>query len=173
MTDIQLRQAITDIADDGNNTALEVRNILNEIMFRLPKKFDIKIKLCPNTYIQTNFTISGLGILEEEGWAICNGNNGTDNWGGRVPIAYDGFRYNIISEKLGSPHSIVPAHYHNVYASQRNGENSSVTTEAFFCNSGSSNDSQTVGVATTTSGESGDFKNIQPSVVTLVLMRIV
>jgi hypothetical protein len=32
------------------------------------------------------FEVDGLGKVLREGWAICNGNNGTDNLTGRVGI---------------------------------------------------------------------------------------
>jgi hypothetical protein len=33
-----------------------------------------------------SFEVDGLGKVLREGWAICNGNNGTDNLTGRVGI---------------------------------------------------------------------------------------
>jgi hypothetical protein len=53
---------------------------------------DLKEIDCNNTYIQNNFIMTGpdwgLGIGEREGWAICNGNNGTRNRTGRASIAW-------------------------------------------------------------------------------------
>ena len=49
---------------------------------------------CNDTYIIANFETSGpnigRGIIgkEREGWAICNGYNGTRNRTGRVPVAW-------------------------------------------------------------------------------------
>jgi len=50
---------------------------------------DIKMISCDNGYIATNFDSTGLGRLERLGWAICNGENGTANMRGRVPVGFD------------------------------------------------------------------------------------
>jgi hypothetical protein len=39
-------------------------------------------------YLQDNFEVDGLGKVLRLGWAICNGNNGTDNLTGRVGIGF-------------------------------------------------------------------------------------
>jgi hypothetical protein len=39
-------------------------------------------------YLQDNFEVDGLGKVLRRGWAICNGNNGTDNLTGRVGIGF-------------------------------------------------------------------------------------
>jgi hypothetical protein len=49
---------------------------------------DIKEVDCTAEYIADNFDSTGLGINERIGWAICNGQNGTKNRGGRVGIGY-------------------------------------------------------------------------------------
>jgi microcystin-dependent protein len=55
---------------------------------------DIKEIDCNNEYIELNFETSGTyvgkGIVggEREGWAICNGNNGTKNRTGRVSVGW-------------------------------------------------------------------------------------
>jgi hypothetical protein len=51
---------------------------------------DIKMISCTNEYRNTNFDLSGMGRLERLGWKICNGLNDTVDFGGRVPIGYDG-----------------------------------------------------------------------------------
>lgn len=35
-----------------------------------------------------NFDATGLGLDRYKGWALCNGNNGTDDWGGMFPAVY-------------------------------------------------------------------------------------
>lgn len=50
---------------------------------------DVKEIDCDAAYIAANFDVTGLGINERKGWAICNGNNGTRNRNGRVPVQYD------------------------------------------------------------------------------------
>jgi microcystin-dependent protein len=53
-------------------------------------KGDIKEVDCTDAYIAANFTNTGLGTGEREGWAICNGQNGTRNRIGRVSVAWGG-----------------------------------------------------------------------------------
>lgn len=50
---------------------------------------DVKMVHCSMEYLATNFDQSGLGLNERTGWQICNGQNGTINMGGRVPVGYD------------------------------------------------------------------------------------
>ncbi len=55
---------------------------------------DIKQVFCDASYITTNFDSAGLGRLERDGWAVCNGNGGTENMGGRVLV---GMQYPAIT----------------------------------------------------------------------------
>lgn len=50
---------------------------------------DLKQVHCDGAYIAANFDGTGLGIANRVGWAVCNGDNGTVNMGGRVAIGYD------------------------------------------------------------------------------------
>lgn len=50
---------------------------------------DIKDVVCDAAYIAANFDNTGLGKNKRKGWAICNGNNGTQNFGHRVTVGYD------------------------------------------------------------------------------------
>lgn len=51
---------------------------------------DIKMIYCTNEYRDIYFDLSGLGRLERLGWKICNGLNDTIDFGGRVPVGFDG-----------------------------------------------------------------------------------
>ncbi len=84
--DIQL--LIDAIADGVPNTALKVRNVLNAIADGTGVSGDVKEIDVSTAYIASNFDVTGLGTNERLGWAICNGNNGTRNRSGRVPVAY-------------------------------------------------------------------------------------
>ena len=88
MTDSQVTTAISNIADNTPNTALEIRTLLTELFNRAPKTGTIIIKDVSNAYITANFDGTGLGINDEIGYAIVNGNNGTRNWDDRIPLAY-------------------------------------------------------------------------------------
>lgn len=168
MTDTELQSAITAIADGSPNTASEVRAILNEFYLRTPKSNTIIIKDVTNQYIADNFDGTGLGINLEVGYAIVNGNNNTRNWAGRVPMAY-GTGYTTMGAPLGSKDAVVVAHTH-VMADQ-SGSSGSGTTNARYL--GREIESNSLGTATTDStGVDGTDKNIQPSIVTLVLMKL-
>lgn len=142
-------------------------------------KYEIKYIRAPNNaYITDNFDMTigenqGLGKAGGlwEGWAICNGNNGTDNLNGRTLIGY-GASYNAIGQMGGSPNAQTISHSHGITLSQRNGENSDSTTTAFFCNSGSGGQSQEVFAQTSTSGYDGTGLNMQPFMVTLIIQKL-
>lgn len=106
---------------------------------------DIKEIDCNDAYIQNNFIMTGpnwgKGINEREGWAICNGNNGTKNRTGRVSIGFglNGADLNgqdisqpIITNPNGTPVTFgnyqhiltkieMPSHKHGVYMSHEHG----------------------------------------------------
>lgn len=63
---------------------------------------DIKEIDCSNAYITANFNGTGLGIGERIGWAICNGNNGTRNRGGKVGLQYQPSLYGTMGATGGA-----------------------------------------------------------------------
>jgi hypothetical protein len=73
------------------------------------KQYEIKYIRAPNSaYITDNFDMSivptqGLGKIGSlwEGWAICNGNNGTDNVDGQALIGW-GANYSTVGQFIGS-----------------------------------------------------------------------
>lgn len=73
----------------------KINNPANGVLARLEKleamwlPGDIKELACDATYITANFDNTGLGINLRQGWAICNGNNGTINKKGRVSVMLD------------------------------------------------------------------------------------
>ncbi|KAA2244561.1 hypothetical protein F0L74_00875 [Chitinophaga agrisoli] len=62
---------------------------MNAQLSRIWKRGDVIEVDCDAAYMQANFDNTGLGINERAGWAICNGNNGTQNRGGRFAVGYD------------------------------------------------------------------------------------
>lgn len=64
-------------------------------------QFEIKDLWVSQAYIDNNFNETGLGIELCEGWAICNGQNGTPNLDGLVTIGY-GNNYNVIKAVGGA-----------------------------------------------------------------------
>lgn len=101
---------------------------------------DIKEIDCTDQYIADNFTNTGMGINEREGWAICNGQNGTRNRTGRVSVAYGSTSLSgaptftsmgatINAPVLGGSKDAViveHAHYSTLYGSATNNNNSSL-----------------------------------------------
>lgn len=161
---------------------------------------DIKEISCDLTYITNNFIIGtsdinegrALSTSDRYGWAICNGKNGTFDKRGRVAIGYDSVNY-AIGTTGGNKDGVVISHSHYVAVagSQTIGNSNSLydgsngsrneqglsarsydassdafdfelTTAAGSINSGK----------TSTTGESGTNKNMQPYIVTLFIQRI-
>lgn len=137
-------------------------------------QYEIKTIRVPNiTYIEDNFDMTAgetQGIGKDtglwNGWAICNGNNGTDNLDGYTFIGY-GANYPNVGTKLGSENAVVVSHSHS--NSKINNANGSGT----YLNYDSVGDKEHFGLtATETAGESGIGKNMQPSFVILKIMKL-
>lgn len=88
MTDNQVTTAIANLASGTPNTALELRDLFTELFNRSVKTGTMVIKSVSNAYITNNFDGTGLGINEEVGYALPNGNNGTRNYDDKLPIPY-------------------------------------------------------------------------------------
>jgi len=85
----EIQTQIETIATGVPNTALKIRNVLAVLANGTAQTGDVKEIDISNAYLLANFDPTGLGINERVGWAICNGNNGTRNRGGRVAIQYN------------------------------------------------------------------------------------
>lgn len=167
-SDIQV--LIDNIATGVPNTALKIRTVLNAIANGSAQTGDVKEIDVNNAYIAANFDVTGLGIGERVGWAICNGNNGTRNRGGRVGIGYN-TTYSTMGATGGEATHVLtvnemPAHNHNV---------------AYNLNDAGGGGSQRTldngGVSTTynvTSNQGGGLahNNMQPYVVTLMIQKL-
>lgn len=152
---------------------------------------DLKEVDCSAEYIAANFDGTGKGINERIGWAICNGNNGTKNRGGRVSIGYttvevdpvDGVwdeLYKTIGAVAGEKkHQLVttemPAHSHTpgtkVFRGHRtNDQSGGVQTLA---TSAANADPALTGPEFTTSvGDGQAHENRQPFIVTLFIQKL-
>lgn len=138
----------------------------NSISYPYEKK-DI---IAPNPeYITDNFDMTpgateGLGLVGGlwEGWAICNGNNGTPNLDGQTLIGY-GTNYPTVGQFLGSKDAVVVSHSHTYSQYVQSGSNSGSGGEAagYFATGN-----------TSTVGTDGTDKNIQPSMVILMIMKL-
>jgi hypothetical protein len=169
MTNTQITALITAIQDGGLNTALEVRTVLTAIKNACVLPNEVKwIKLQNSdiaTYFETTGETAGLGLSGGlyEGWAICNGNNETTNDNGKVSIAY-GTDYLTLGATGGSKDAILVEHSHDVII---NGEGSGSGNISFNDGTGTPHT-----YTTSTEGESGVNKNLQPYVVELKIQRI-
>lgn len=172
MTDNQVTTAIANLASGTPNTALELRDLFTELFNRAPKTGTIVIKDVSNAYITANFDGTGLGINIESGYAICNSNNTTRNWDGRVPLGYGG-TYLTMGATGGSKDAVVIAHEHTSKISNVTG----VDTNKFTAQNGGSGGGATSNngsgiINTSTTGVVGTDKNMQPYIVTLITMKL-
>lgn len=150
---------------------------------------DIKEIDCDQSYIDNNFIQSGptkgLGINQREGWAICNGNNGTKNRGSRVSIAYDENRTlfetglpNVIGATGGAERhtldiSQMPTHNHDFQVRQDSSSGGNYLTLANTSNSdegtwGTEGDNARI----LNKGGNQPHNNMQPYIVTLFIQKI-
>lgn len=165
MTDAQVTTAITNLASGTPNTALELRDLFTELFNRSPKTGTIVIKDVSNGYIADNFDGTGLGINLEAGYAIVNGNNGTRNWAERTLVAYGG-SLTTMGATFGSKDAVVVSHSHGLkYGSNGTGTKYAETPYISDTIGGDMQPTETVGV-------SGTDKNYQPSIVSLVTMKL-
>lgn len=172
MTRTQLTALVTAIGTGEANTALELRTVLTALVDGATLTNEVKLIDCSNAYIASNFDGTGLGINERVGWAICNGNNGTRNWSGKVPLAY-GTDYLTMGATGGSKDAVIVSHSHTAKMSNVSGGD----TNKFVAQNGGSGGGSTsfngTGVINTSNvGESGIGKNLQPYTVVLAIMKL-
>ena len=145
---------------------------------------DIKEIDCTTAYINLNFDGTGKGKVgsEREGWAICNGNNGTKNRTGRVSVGYGSSPSGWVSTNFssigpnnytpvygGSKDAVVVEHTHNYQTrggTLTNGEDSSKFRD------NSTNPGPFNPYTTDPAGSSGTDKNLQPYIVTLFIQKL-
>lgn len=161
-SDIQV--LINNIADGVPNTALKVRTVLNAIANGTGTTGDVKEIDVSTAYIAANFDVTGLGTNQRLGWAICNGNNGTRNRMGRVAIQYDPSNYPTLGATGGSKDAVVVSHSHLANGFGAPGSGSTGLADNVF-NYGQVANTSTV-------GESGTNKNMQPYLVTLMIQKL-
>ena len=155
----------TNLGDNTTITATEHRQVENALLDFAEAQWltgDIKEVDCTNGYITANFDNTGLGINERVGWAICNGLNGTKDRNGRVGVAY-GTAYPVMGATGGSKDAVVVTHSHTYsqYVQSGTNDGSGGEVAGYF----------TTG-ATSTVGESGTNKNMQPYIITLFIQKL-
>lgn len=125
-------------------------------------QFEVRDLWVNQTYIDTNFDGTGLGVGIMTGWAICNGQNGTPPMDGLVSIGY-GTNYNVIGAFGGSKDAVVVAHTHNIRV------NTNAVGSGFPAFEASSAQGS---FSTESTGVSGVDKNMQPYIVLLKIMKL-
>jgi len=147
-------------------------------------QFEIKDLWVSQAYIDDNFDNTGLGVELCEGYAICNGQNGTPNLDGLVSIGY-GTNYSVIKAIGGSKNAVAVEHQHLMFAPNNGGQtNIDITSIDYVARRGSAggdNDYRlvkptdgsqaTVGLSGF-AGVSGVNKNMQPYMVLLKIMKL-
>jgi len=129
-------------------------------------------------FIDANFP-SGLGTGIYSGWAVANGANGTDDMGGKVPVAYgNGYAVGAVG---GSADAVVVSHIHKTVATVNPSSDYNSTSKytAAYRGSGGNAEYGLQGTAsapntgdTTSTGVSGTDKNMQPYRVILCIQKI-
>jgi hypothetical protein len=128
-------------------------------------QFEVKDLWVNQTYIDTNFDATGLGILLCDGYAICNGNNGTPNMNGLVSVGY-GTNYPVVGGFGGSKNAVLVEHTHTFIGSEDDTANDGGYVLVSPTNS--------IGIKSvlSTEGVSGTNKNMQPYIILLKIMKL-
>ncbi len=128
-------------------------------------QFEVKDLWVNQAYIDTNFDGTGLGILLCDGYAICNGNNGTPNMNGLVSVGY-GSNYPVIGGFGGSKNAVLVEHTHTFIGSEDDTANDGNYVLVSPTNS--------IGIKSvlSTEGVSGTNKNMQPYIILLKIMKL-
>jgi len=170
MTYSEIQELIdTNLASGNKIPAVKHREVehalLDYIQANLSQSGDIKRIKCDITYLNENFEVDGLGKNLRLGWAICNGNNGTDNLAGRVGVGY-GSGYSILGGIGGSKDAVLVEHSHTLkYGLTGTGTKYPENPYISDILGGSMESTNTVGV-------SGTDKNMQPYIIQLYIMKL-
>ena len=173
----QTYSEISDLIDNNLSsgtkiTAIKHREVehalLDFIQNNLFQTGDIKVIKCDATYLSNNFEADGLGKNLRLGWALCNGNNGTDNLTGRVGIGY-GLGYSTIGAIGGEKeHTLtideMPAHTHNAPADGGSTNSSGSNFRRESDNTGN--------LQTASAGGGLPHNNMQPYIVQVYIMKL-
>jgi len=143
---------------------------------------DIKEVACTEDYIIANFNSTGLGLTtgERNGWAICNGQNGTIDKGGRVGVGR-GTGYSM-GDAGGNKDAAVISHTHttpsvNVTLPRSAADNGETNGNLIMMSNVQAAGSVAFTSATSSSntggaGVSGIDRNMQPYIVTLFIQKL-
>lgn len=136
--------------------------------------FEVKELDCTQQFITDNFNPTGLGINIMDGFAICNGQNGTKDRRKRTSVGYDpttyvnGFNYSQIGNTFGEEnHKITKDELPKIKLSFPIGDDQTGGGAYSTCGNNGSQSGYTEFM-----GNDIAHNNIQPSIVTLFVQRI-
>lgn len=169
MTRSQYQTLINTLADNQPNTAATVRGILEALADGATFTNELKVIDTTNAYIAANFDGTGLGMNEMLGYAICNGQNGTRDWGGRVPLGYSASLYPTLGATGGTTQETltidqIPSHSHTVASYAGALTNASRISSQVTTGIG--------GAQTSSQGGGQPHNNMQPYRVALIVMKL-
>lgn len=181
---VDIKAKITGRSDGGDNPIATERElweiILNECC-KLYQVIEIDVNVTANPeYMSENWDNTGLGINDMDGFALCNGNNGTRDRTGKVAIGY-GSGYATIGSTGGSKDAVVVSHKHKMVSNTEAGGDFSPTyvNLAGRRNVGTNVEYILQGTAAEplvadsgSSGVDGTNKNMMPYIITLMAQRI-
>lgn len=167
MTRTNLQNLInSNLADFSNILPLKHREVETALLNEIAPLYEVKELDIPDaqlaTFLTANFDVTGLGINNYAGFAICNGANGTRNRGGKTSIGYHSTNYPTIGAIGGEEtHTLTVAELpsRSIYELTAG---STYTADLL----------KTAGITVGVSSDAVPFNNMQPYIVTLFIQRI-
>lgn len=172
-------QQISDLIDSNlssgskipatNHRAVE-HAILDFIQSSASQSGDIKRVKCDLAYLTANFETNGLGKNLRLGWAICNGNNGTDDLAGRVGVGY-GAGYSALGTIAGeASHTLLNTEIPNITVRARGSNADNGDPGNLFV---TANSQENTGVDLVVNANGGlTHNNMQPYIINLYIMKL-
>lgn len=153
--------------DLKSGTVQQLLDLLRPLVGKL--QFEV-VRMSVNTqYITDNFDATGLGTNLCLGFAICNGNNGTENLDGRVGIAY-GASYSFIGITGGKVDHTLTTGEVPALSTSFTGSNADNGDPGQYVLT-SPDQPNTLHVLNTNGG-GGAHNNMQPYIVQLYMMKL-